>query len=91
MRIDAYNQVNQIYKSDNKMKAGKVSKVSKRDGYEISSFGKAYQAARQAMNSVPDIREDKVAQIKEKIDNGTYEVSGEEFAEKIISRFDESI
>lgn len=91
MRIDAYNQVNQIYKSENKMKTNKVSKASKRDGYEISSFGKAYQAARQAMNSVPDIREDKVAQIKEKIDNGTYEVSGEEFAEKIISRFDELI
>lgn len=91
MRIDAYNQVNQIYKTDNKVKTKQVSKTSKKDEVEISSFGRAYQSARQAVSSAPDVREDKIAEIKERIDNGTYEVSGEKFAEKILSKYDEYI
>lgn len=91
MRIDAYNQVNQIYNTDKKVKSKQVSKSSKRDEVEISSFGRAYQTARQAVSSEPDIREEKVADIKARIQNGTYEVSGEKFAEKILGRYDEYI
>lgn len=88
MRIDAYNQVNAVYQTDNKTKIKQVSKVSKKDEVQISAFGKAYQTAKQAVSAAPDIREEKVAQIKAQIDNGTYEVSGEEFAEKLLSKYD---
>lgn len=91
MRIDAYNQVNQIYKTDNKVKIKQISKTSNRDEVRISSSGMACQSARQAVSSAPDVREDKIAEIKERIDNGTYEVSGEKFAEKILSKYDEYI
>ena len=91
MRIDAYNQVNAVYQTDSKARTKQVSKVSKKDEVQISTFGKAYQVAKQAVGAAPDIREDRVAQIKAQIDNGTYEVSGEKFAEKIISKYDEYI
>lgn len=88
MRIDAYNQVNQIYKTNNKVKTQKTSKTSKRDKVELSSFGKAYQVAKQAVDNAPDVREDKIADIKARIDNGTYDVSAESFADKILSKFE---
>ena len=53
----------------------------------ISSMGKDYNTARTALSSTPDIREDLIYSIKERIKNGTYEVSGEAFAEKILENF----
>lgn len=88
MRIDAYNQISQIYQSGNKYKTQKTTSVSARDKVEISSLGKAYQVAKSAVNEAPDIREDKIADIKRKIDNGTYDVSAESFAEKVIKRYE---
>lgn len=88
MRIDAYNQVNQIYKAVGSVKSDKVQKTSKRDKVEISSFGKAYQVAKQAVASAPDVRQDKIADIKERIQNGTYDVSPEAFADKLLSDYD---
>lgn len=88
MRVDAYNQINQIYNTNNKIKTQKTSKTSARDKVELSSFGKAYQVAKQAVQNAPDIREDKVAEIKAKMDNGTYDVSAEQFADKLLSKFE---
>ena len=88
MRIDADNQVNQIYKAAGSVKSDKVQKTSKRDKVEISSFGKAYQVAKQAVASAPDVRQDKIADIKERIQNGTYDVSPEAFADKLLSDYD---
>lgn len=84
MRIDAYNQVSQIYKSDAKVKTQKTWKSTDTDKVEISAFGKIYQTAKKAVSDVPNIREDKVADIKKRIDNGTYDVSAESFAEKLL-------
>ena len=53
----------------------------------ISSMGKDYNTARKALLSTPDIREEMIHSIKERIKNGTYEVSGEAFAEKILENF----
>lgn len=88
MRIDAYNQVNQIYKTSGSVKSDNIQKTSKRDQVEISSFGKAYQVAKQAVDMAPDVRQDRVADIKERIQNGTYSVSPEEFADKLLSDYD---
>ena len=88
MRIDAYNQVAQIYKTNTKMKATKTEKAGMRDKVEISDFGKIYQTTKKAVNDASDIRENKVAEIKEMIDNGTYEVSNEDFANKLLENFE---
>lgn len=89
MRIDAYNQIGQVYKTNNKLKTQKTSGATRSDYVEISEFGKVLQTAKQAVKNSRDIREDKVADIKARIDNGTYEVSGESFADKVIENYQE--
>lgn len=91
MRIDAYNQVSKIYQTSNKMKSQKLSQTSARDKVEISSFGKAYQVAKSAVNEAPDVREDKIADIKARIDDGTYEVSSEKFADKLLENYGKAL
>lgn len=86
MRIDAYNQVGQIYKANNKPKTMQKNSVRNSDKVEISEFGKIYQVAKKAVSEAPDIRSSKVDDIKEKIMNGSYQVSPEEFADKILNR-----
>ena len=87
MRIDAYNQISQIYQMNNKYKTQKTTSVSARDKVEISSMGKAYQTAKSAVNEAADVREDKIADIKSRIDNGTYNVSSESFADKLLEKY----
>jgi negative regulator of flagellin synthesis FlgM len=36
------------------------------------------------LDSIPDIREDKVAQLKEQIENGTYEIDEEKIADNML-------
>jgi len=91
MRIDAYNQINQIYKTSSKMKSQPVSKMGESDKVEISSIGKDIQVAKQAVNSAPDIREDKVAELKTSINNGTYNISNDTFADKLITSYENAI
>ena len=40
-----------------------------------------------AVADAPDVRADKVADIKAKIDSGSYEVSSEDFAAKLAEKY----
>ena len=92
MRIDAFNKINQLYQTNKTKQTMKTGNVSKKDSVEISQVGRDYQIAKQAVAAAPDIREDKVKEIKDKIASGTYNVSAEELAEKMIENyFDTSI
>lgn len=88
MRIDAYNQISQIYQTSHKMKAQASGKVSEKDEVHISNLGRDYQIARQAVAQSSDIREDKVARIKASMEAGTYQVSGQSFAEKLLAKYE---
>lgn len=90
MRIDAYNQIANYYNVNTKKASSKsVSKTGTQDQVSFSSFGKEMQAAKAALAASPDIREDKVAELKEKLASGTYHVSGESFADKILAAYAE--
>lgn len=91
MRIDAYNQVSQLYKTNSKPKVQQTGNLSGSDKVEISSFGKDIQIAKQAVKNASDVREDKVAEIKNSIAKGTYNVSYEDFAEKLVQRFENAV
>ncbi len=91
MRIDAYNQISQIYQATKKSPVSKASKVNGSDKVEISQFGKDYQIAKQAVAAAPDIREDKVAQVKSRIAAGDYDVSAEELAEKLAAKYNTTV
>ncbi|WP_026650938.1 flagellar biosynthesis anti-sigma factor FlgM [Butyrivibrio proteoclasticus] len=92
MRIEAYSQVQQIY-SNNKVNKTQATKKTGdvRDTVSFSSIGKDIQVAKQAVSAVPDVREDVVSALKAAIKNGTYDVSGEAFADKILSKLDEGL
>ena len=50
----------------------------------LSQEGKKIQEAKKLMDSIPDIREEKVAKIKAQIQNGTYHVEEKKLAAKMI-------
>jgi len=91
MRIEAYTQVQQIYQQSQKtgrsQYGGSVTKSS--DKLQISTLGKDIQSAKAAVAGSPDIREDVTAPIKARIQDGTYEVSVEAFAEKLLLKYAE--
>lgn len=87
MRIDAYNQISQVYGASGKMKTQATAKTGSTDKVEISNFGKELQVAKQAVASAPDIRTDKAEQLKEQMVNGSYNVSIEELTEKFLAGF----
>ena len=67
MRIDAYNQIAQVYKTTSAAKLQKTENARHgRDEVQISSFGRDYQIAKQAVTEAADIREDKVARSEER-------------------------
>ncbi len=89
MRIEAYNQVQQIYQSKKLNQARKADSVSQVDQVQISSFGKEIQAAKAALAGTPDIREELTAPIRARVQSGTYSVDNTAFAEKLIGKYEE--
>ena len=87
MRIDAINKVSQLYQATSTSKPTKPEKVSARDKYEVSEVGKNYQFAKQAVAATPDVREDLVKDIKNRIATGTYNFNSEEVADMLVERF----
>jgi len=88
MRIDAMNQVSQLYGAKASRRTDKAGSLSFSDSLEISSKGRDLQVAKAAVASAPDVREDRVAAIKAALANGTYSVSDEDLANKLLESFD---
>ncbi|SFA88857.1 anti-sigma-28 factor, FlgM family [Acetitomaculum ruminis DSM 5522] len=84
MRIDALSQVSAAYKVNRAKSVSKTQYNNIKDQVSISDFGKDYQIARKAVAEASDIREDLVSELKNKIDNGDYEVSADDFATKLL-------
>jgi len=51
---------------------------------KLSTTAKDIQQLRDAINRLPDIREDKVRELKDKVERGIYEVDGQKIAEKMV-------
>lgn len=90
MRIEAYTQVQQLYKTNGTAKNEKTKSASQKDQLQISDKAKDYQVAKQSVANVPDIREDIAAPIKAAVQNGTYEVDSESFAAKLLEKYNQS-
>ena len=55
------------------------------DAVSISEKGKDVSEMTRTLKEMPDVRADKIADLKERIANGTYNVSGKDIASKIIN------
>ena len=49
----------------------------------ISSISRDVKLAKKAIEELPDVREERVRELKGQIEHGTYNVSGEKIAEKM--------
>lgn len=92
MRIDAYNQIAQVYGVQKSARTARMQSTGgQSDQLSISQTGRDYQVAKAAVAEASDIREDKIARIKPMIDNGTYSVDPGAFASKLLAKYNGSI
>lgn len=87
MRIGAYTQIQQLYNTTQTKTATKAQKKGFSDVVSISSTGKDVQSAKAAVEAAPDIRTELTDSIKAQIDAGTYDVSADSFANKLLEKF----
>ena len=84
VNIDAY--VKQVQDKDKADAASEQTEKqqAKADTVVLSDTAKTVQEAQTQLKSIPDVREDKVAELKEKIENDTYEVDADKLAGKML-------
>ena len=85
VQIDAYvNQVHDKNKVDSSENNSNKA-AAKTDTVVISDAAKRIQEVRSQLDAVPDVDEEKVAQLKKQIEDGTYEINADKIAGKMIS------
>jgi flagellar biosynthesis anti-sigma factor FlgM len=60
------------------------SHATKADSVTLSDSAKSLAAAREAVQAAPEVRDEKIAQIKQRVEDGTYHVSSSVLARKIV-------
>ena len=82
------NEIIQQYKANEKADAGSDKQVSgnvvPEEKVTLSTKARDVQRVKEAVDKLPDVREEKVQEIKDQIDQGTYSVSGDKIAEKMV-------
>lgn len=92
MRVDAYNAISQVYsaKRPSGVKFSKeVSSPYARDEVQISSFGRDFQVAKQAVADASDVREDVVSEMKAKY-SGDVQVDVDDFASVLLQKYNQA-
>ena len=88
MRIDAYNQIQQIYGTQKLSKTEKkTAGASFQDQLMLSATAQDASTAKKALAATPDVRQNLVSSIKERMDNDTYEVDLDDFAGKLLEKY----
>jgi negative regulator of flagellin synthesis FlgM len=98
MRVNDFGSSNRIGRYTNEptpgveeaaKKNGRASKAAVQenvtDTVELSSRSLEVVYARKIIEAAPEVRQDKVAEIKARIEAGTYEVKNEETATKLLT------
>ena len=80
----------QQYEKNESLTKGKVPQDDRmaasnpQEKVELSDTAREIRQIKNTLNEIPDVRESKVAELKTKIDNGTYNINGEEVAKKMV-------
>ena len=79
------NSAPNVKKTDKSAASGRTSKASPDDTRaEISSRGKEFSKARDVAASAPEVREDKIAELKQRIASGAYKVDSNAIADRMV-------
>ena len=84
IQVDAYvNQLQDTKKADQAADQAKES-ATKTDTVVISDAAKRIQEARAKLDDIPDVREEKVADLRNQIQSGTYQADADKTADKLL-------
>ena len=89
MRIDAVNRIHDVYNAQMGMVTKNTEKAQSRDEVNLSNQAKDFVSIKKMIESeekVNTAREKRIQELKEKIDNGNYDVTAEQVASKILSK-----
>ncbi len=81
--MKVYNQNTKV--SQNAKPEKTQGLMGKKDQLTLSNEGQTFQKVLSAMEQLPDIREDKVKDVKQRVDSGTYQIDNEKVAEKMMA------
>ncbi len=80
--IQQYQRNDNVAASTDKQ-AGTAA-VKPEEKVDLSTMAKEIQQAKVEVSKLPDVREEKVQEIKNQVEKGTYNVSGEQIANKMV-------
>lgn len=63
---------------------GGSAAVKPEEKVDLSTMAREIQQAKVEVSKSPDVREEKVQEIKDQVEKGTYNVSGEQIANKMV-------
>lgn len=84
IKIDAYSKQIQV---DNKKEAPpqkETQNAAKDDSVKLSKEALELQKANEKLKEIPDVNEDKVNELKNRIENGSYKIDSEKTADNMI-------
>ncbi len=85
MRITGISNIINTYNVQKTAAVEAKKSIKNKDEINISETAKEYQIARKAVMQSSDIREDKINEIKNRIQAGTYKVDAKEISDKIVN------
>jgi len=81
--LSAYNKQNL---NTTKTKENESTRLKRKDEINISDEAKEIQSLMKKLKDMPEVRQEKINEIKEKINSGNYEIDPEKIAEKMLLR-----
>ena len=87
MKITNLLNTTNIYNKNTKNDKKIEKTIKNNDSFTVSDKARDFQAVLKAVSSSPDNREDKVNNILNKIQEGSYNVSSEDIAKKLLSKY----
>lgn len=83
-QLGAYQKTAEARRDDPITTGGAATPGGISDTVELSDRAKEVQAAREAIDALPDVRGEKIARLKTQIQNGTYSVNARQVASGMI-------
>ncbi|HHV47147.1 MAG TPA: flagellar biosynthesis anti-sigma factor FlgM [Tissierellia bacterium] len=88
MKINKTDNILGVFFNRKINKIDRHRNLNKEDKLEVSDTAKDYTIAMEKYYKLPDIRREKVEELKEKVKSGTYYVDGKRVAERIMETVD---
>ena len=83
--VQALQQYQKIDKVQNQPSPKVDESAAPDEKVNLSTKARDIQQLKDAVNQLPDVREDKVRELKDQVDKSTYTVNGQKIAEKMVS------